>query len=234
MRIVHCSTSRVRPSFALQILSVAIFVTVSWQSRAQAAANPDGRVAGLKPKFADVNGINTRYYEMGQGEPMLLIHGGGWAGSSNANNFSTVIPGFAKHFHVYAPDRLGHGLTDNPKIDADYNQQGEANFIYQFISTMKMGQVHLVGHSSGGALAFYLAIEHPEVVKDLVLIAQGPQNPAAERPVLRVSKMPGRSTCMVANHFRRGILAGSSTDGEYPEIERGCSQTQGRSWRTSA
>jgi pimeloyl-ACP methyl ester carboxylesterase len=151
----------------------------SVQSGARAATNPNGGVAGLEPKFGDIGGIRTRYYEMGQGEPMLLIHGGGWAGSSNANNFSTVIPGLAKHYHVYAPDRLGHGLTDNPKNDKDYNQQGEVDFIYQFIQTMKMGQIHLVGHSSGGALAFYLAIEHPEIVKDLVLIAQGPQNPAA-------------------------------------------------------
>ena len=145
----------------------------------RAATNPDGGIAGLKPKFADINGIKTRYYEIGQGEPMLLIHGGGWAGSSNANNFSTVIPGFARQYHVFAPDRLGHGLTDNPKQDKDYNQQGEVDFMYQFIQTMKMGKVHLVGHSSGGALAFYLAIEHPEIVSDLVLIAQGPQNPAA-------------------------------------------------------
>ncbi len=177
MRLAH--RVAVRPSFLSRGLLAAIFFVACWQLPTHAAISPDGGIAGLKPRFADVNGVNTRYYEMGQGEPMLLIHGGGWAGSSNANNFSTVLPGFAKHFHVYAPDRLGHGLTDNPKTDADYNQQGEINFILQFINTMKMGQVHLVGHSSGGALAFYLAIEHPEVVKDLVLIAQGPQNPAA-------------------------------------------------------
>ena len=97
------------------------------------ATTNDGAVAGLKPKLGDVNGIRTRYYEMGQGEPMLLIHGGGWAGSSNTNNFSTVIPLLSKKYHVYAPDRLGHGLTDNPKSDKDYNQQGEVDFLYQFI-----------------------------------------------------------------------------------------------------
>ncbi len=173
-----CSRSGTWLRKAVWILPVLCMI-VGFQSVAWAATNPDGGVAGLKPKFGDIGGIRTRYYELGQGEPMLLIHGGGWAGSSNANNFSTVIPGLAKHYHVYAPDRLGHGLTDNPKNDKDYNQQGEVDFIYQFIQTMKMGQIHLVGHSSGGALAFYLAIEHPEVVKDMVLIAQGPENPAA-------------------------------------------------------
>lgn len=165
------------------LLTASVVMLLLWvvspTSTSLAASNSDGAIAGLSPKFGNVAGIRTRYYEMGKGEPMLLIHGGGWAGSSNANNFSTVIPSLATRYHVYAPDRLGHGLTDNPKSDNDYNQQGEVDFIYQFIQTMKMAPVHLVGHSSGGAIAFYLAIEHPEVVKDMVLIAQGPQNPAA-------------------------------------------------------
>lgn len=156
---------------------VLVITMVCAEAGAPAAASPDGAVASLTPKFVEVNGIKTRYYEMGQGEPMLLIHGGGWAGSSNANNWSTVLPGFARRFHVFALDRLGHGLTDNPKDDMDYNDQGEAAFLHQLIQTMKLNQVHLVGHSSGGALAFYFAIEHPELVKTLVIVAQGPENP---------------------------------------------------------
>ncbi len=38
------------------------------------AVNEDGSIDGLKAKFVDVNGIKTRYYEMGRGEPMVLIH----------------------------------------------------------------------------------------------------------------------------------------------------------------
>jgi 2-hydroxy-6-oxonona-2,4-dienedioate hydrolase len=171
---------RVSFSRALTSLLVALsFCAVVQIKTFAATASPDGAVAGLKPKFGDVNGTRTRYYEMGQGETMLLIHGGGWGGSSNANNFSTVLPLFAKKYHVYAPDRLGHGLTDNPKSDKDYNQQGEVDFLYQFVQSMKLGKVHLIGHSSGGAIAFYLAIEHPEIVKDLVLIAEGPEDPSS-------------------------------------------------------
>ena len=85
----------------LRLISFAIILMFSVVgSQLCAATSEDGGVAGLKPKFGDVAGIRTRYYEMGQGEPMLLIHGGGWASSSNANNFSTVIPGLANRFHV--------------------------------------------------------------------------------------------------------------------------------------
>lgn len=50
--------------------------------------------------------------------------------------------------------------------------------MYQFIRTMQLGQVHLVGHSSGGALVFFLAVEHPEVVRTLTVVAHGPGMPS--------------------------------------------------------
>jgi alpha-beta hydrolase superfamily lysophospholipase len=105
-----------------------------------------------------VKGVATRYYDEGQGEPMVLIHGGMTAGSSTANVWSRNIPGLAKRFHVLAVDRLGSGLTGNPLTDPDYAYSGQVEHIYQFIQTMKLGRVHLVGHSAGGAIAFYVAV----------------------------------------------------------------------------
>lgn len=136
---------------------------------AQAVAPPDGSVAGLKAKWVDVNGIKTRYYEMGSGEPMVLVHGEGWSGHSSANAWSKNIPGLAKRFHVFAPDKLGSGMTDNPKDDKDYNLPGEIDHLYQFIVAMKLGRVHLVGQSHGAGDILFLAVQHPEVVLDLVL-----------------------------------------------------------------
>ena len=60
------------------------------------------------------------------------------------------IPGLAKHFHVFALDRLGSGMTDNPKTDKDYNIHAEMDHIVQFIQTLKLGKVNLIGHSHGG------------------------------------------------------------------------------------
>jgi 2-hydroxy-6-oxonona-2,4-dienedioate hydrolase len=136
---------------------------------AKASVSPSGEVAGLQAKFVDVNGIRTRYYEMGQGEVLVLVHGEGWSGHSSANAWSKNIPGFAKKFHVFAPDKTGSGMTDNPRDDKDFNLQGEIDHIYQFIVTMKLGKVHLVGQSHGAADILFLALEHPEVVRTLVL-----------------------------------------------------------------
>jgi pimeloyl-ACP methyl ester carboxylesterase len=147
------------------------------QMAASAEAKPDASIGGLKAKFVDVKGVKTRYYEMGQGEALVMIHGGSMAGSSTANVFSRNIPGLAKHFHVFAVDRLASGMTGNPLEDKDYNYAAEAEFIYQFIQTLKLGAVHLVGHSAGGGIAFFMAIEHPQAVKTLVIIASGPEDP---------------------------------------------------------
>ncbi len=154
-----------------------LFILLLGQTPVTAADNPDATIDGLKAKFVDVNGIRTRYYEYGQGEPVVMIHGGAQAGATTANVFSRNILGLAKRFHVFAMDRLACGLTGNPKEDTEYNQQGEVNFIYAFIQTMKLGQVHLIGHSAGGGLVFYLAVQHPDIVRTLTILAMGPEDP---------------------------------------------------------
>ena len=163
----------------LVLLSASLLVVSSPRETAWAAAGPDGSIGGLKAKFIDVAGVKTRYYELGQGEPMVLVHGGSTAGSSTANVWSRNVPGLAKRFRVFAVDRLGSGLTGNPLKDIDYATQGQVEHIYQFIRTLKLGQMHLVGHSAGGAIAFYLAIDHPGIVKTLTIVAHGPENPPA-------------------------------------------------------
>ena len=145
--------------------------------QAFAAGAADGSIGGLTAKFTEVDGIRTRYYEYGQGEPMVLIHGGFTANSSSANVFSRNIPGLAEHHHVFAMDRLASGLTGNPKDEKDYSVQGDIDFVYDFVKTMKLGPVHLVGHSAGGGIAMDLAIEHPEIVKTLTIIGAGPEDP---------------------------------------------------------
>jgi 2-hydroxy-6-oxonona-2,4-dienedioate hydrolase len=152
----------------LRRIVVALIVCVF--SAGAFAANPDGSIAGLKAKFVDVGGVRTRYYEYGQGEPLVLVHGEGWSGHSSANTWSKVIPGLAKSFHVFAADKLGSGMTGNPVDDKDYNIQGEVDHMYRFIQTMKLGKVHLVGQSRGGGLVFFLSVEHPEIVRTLVII----------------------------------------------------------------
>ncbi len=163
--------------FRIVALTAAILLAGGIRARAQQKPDPQSEVGGLHSKFVNVNGIQARYYELGQGEPMVLVHGGFTAGSSTANVFSRNLPGLAKHYHVYAVDRIASGMTGNPTDDKQYSYQGDVDFIYSFIQTMKLGKVHLVGHSAGGGICFDLSIEHPEIVRTLTIIAEGPENP---------------------------------------------------------
>jgi pimeloyl-ACP methyl ester carboxylesterase len=163
-----------RPDWRRRLLFAAralvLLLAAFGASQAHAELTTSGEVAGLRAEFVEVRGVRTRYYEMGEGEPMVLVHGGSWSGHSSANVWSKNIPLFAKRFHVFAPDKLGSGMTGNPDDDNNLNIQGEVDHIYDFIQVMKLGMVHLVGASRGGGCVFFLALEHPEVVRDLVIV----------------------------------------------------------------
>src|SRR5579863_7726888 len=175
---------------AAALLALATGMTAA----AQEKPDPKSEIGGLHSKFVDVNGVKARYYEAGSGEPMVMIHGGSTAGSSTANVFSRNIAGLAQHFHVFAVDRLASGMSGNPLRDDDYTYQGDVDFIYGFIQALNLGPVHLVGHSSGGAVALYLATEHPDIARTLTIMAMGPENPYPDsKPRLDLSKCPDQS-----------------------------------------
>ncbi|MEW5984554.1 MAG: alpha/beta hydrolase [Acidobacteriota bacterium] len=179
----HVSLRAGRGNLPILWAVTAALLTISWaagcasQPAPPPGVSPTGSLGGLEAKFIDVNGVETRYYEAGDGEPMVLVHGEGWSGHSSANTWVKNIPGLAKRFHVFAPDKLASGMTGNPLDDKDFNIQGEVEHMYQFIQTLKLGRVHLIGQSRGGGLAFFLSVAHPEVVKTLVIVDSGTASP---------------------------------------------------------
>jgi 2-hydroxy-6-oxonona-2,4-dienedioate hydrolase len=185
-------SGRRQTTWAVRLKFAGLAVVMLFAAVQARAANADGSIGGLKAKFVDVNGIRTRYYEAGRGEPMVLIHAEeGFIGHASANYFVKNIPGLARQYHVFALDRLGSGMTDNPKSDKDYNIHAEMDHIVQFIQTLKLGKVNLVGHSHGAGIAMFIAVEHPEIIRTLTILDSvtaaplGPGIPAAENPVLK-------------------------------------------------
>ena len=88
-------------------LAVALVLLLGG-GKAWAQAGPSGSVNGLVPRYVEVDGLRTRYYAMGHGEPLVLIHGGRSGGVSNsANVWSKNIRPLSRRFEVFAPDRPG-------------------------------------------------------------------------------------------------------------------------------
>lgn len=124
-------------------------------------------------KFIDVNGIRTRYFEAGQGEPLLLVHGGQFGMYNSARDWDRNWEDFTKDFHVYALDKVGQGHSDNPTSADDYLLGTATQHVYDFMLAIGLKEAHVAGHSRGGYLVIRLALEHPEAVKSLIIVDSG-------------------------------------------------------------
>ncbi|MBI2166303.1 MAG: alpha/beta hydrolase [Chloroflexi bacterium] len=137
-----------------------------------------------KLHFVNIDGIRTRYYEDGSGETLLLLCGGSIGSQYSLDGWSLNLSGLAKDFHVYALDRLGQGFTDPPARETDYTFEAGYGHAIAFMKALGMSRVNLVGHSSGAVLAAWIALEHPDLLKKLVLVDSATLSP--ENPVFPV------------------------------------------------
>lgn len=127
-------------------------------------------------RYIDVDGIRTRYFEKGNGETILLLHGsffGETFSSDCATNWSRNFEGLSEFARVIALDRLGQGYTDNPKRIEDYTMKAVGKHVYDFVKTLHLGQVHIVGHSRGGYVACRATLDYPDIIKTCTIIDSG-------------------------------------------------------------
>ena len=115
----------------------------------------------------DVEGIATHYHDVGDGPPVVLIHGSG-PGVTAWANWRHTIPALAQHFRVIAPDMLGFGDTQPP--DTRYSADLWTTHLLGFLDALGLDRVSLVGNSFGGAIALRVAHRHLERVDRLVLM----------------------------------------------------------------
>ncbi len=116
------------------------------------------------------NGVKTRFLTAGDGEPLVLVHGGD-AGGGGEHNWRNNIPALAEHFRIYALDRIGSGFTDKPPID--YTDQVLADHLANFIDALCLEQVFIMGNSMGAYGAARYTVDHPDRVRKMVLVASG-------------------------------------------------------------
>lgn len=119
--------------------------------------------------FVRANGVETHYVMAGEGDPVVLIHGGAKIASAETQ-FFRIIPGLARHFRVYGVDMLGHGLTDKPtEVRAPMFRLAH-DHLAAFIDTLCLEKVHLIGQSLGAYMAVRYAVDYPERVTKIVTV----------------------------------------------------------------
>jgi pimeloyl-ACP methyl ester carboxylesterase len=152
---------------ALVLLAVALALFAAWTAhRVEAAVPPLGR-------FIDVDGAHIHYRDEGSGPPLLLIHG--LAGQMR--NFThSLFDRLKSDYRVVVLDRPGSGYSTRPP-DAPATISAQAATIARFANAIGLDQPVVVGHSLGGAIALALALDHPNQVSALALIAPATRLP---------------------------------------------------------
>ena len=129
-----------------------------------------------------VNGVELHYISAGAGEPVILLHGG----QGDYRSWAPQIAELSRYYHVISYSRRYNFPNQNPQTVDDFSVNTEAADLAAFIKALRLKKVNLVGTSMGAATALALALEHPKMVRSLVL---------AEPPILAWAK-----------HFQGGAL----------------------------
>ncbi len=118
----------------------------------------------LKP--IAINGDTLHYLDIGKGDPVVFVHGS--IGDYRA--WEAQIDTFATKYRVIAYSRRYAWPNPQPLSDTlDYSAAQHAKDLAQLVETLDLGPSHLVGHSWGGYTVLKMAIDHPKLVKSMVL-----------------------------------------------------------------
>jgi 2-hydroxy-6-oxo-6-(2'-carboxyphenyl)-hexa-2,4-dienoate hydrolase len=146
-----------------------------------------------EPKFIDVDGIRTRYFDKGSGEVLLLVHGSHFGtpdACESALDWEFNFDTLARSFRVIAMDKLGQGYTGNPKTDTDYTMAATVNHAARLVETLGLKNVHVIGHSRGGYVVARLTLDHPELVRSCVIIDSGTLAPGPSKTEYIMKEAP--------------------------------------------
>ena len=117
-----------------------------------------------------VKGHRLAYLDVGQGRPVILIHGFGgsmWQWEHQQRPLSA-------EFRIITPDLIGSGLSDKP--DIEYRPDQMLDYFVGFMDALEIPHAALVGNSMGAGLAIGMALAHPDRVSQLVLVDGLPAN----------------------------------------------------------
>src|SRR5467141_2391542 len=148
-------------TFRRYILASIATMLMAASVSAHAQPNPTAFRSG----YALVNGLRMYYEIHGTGQPLILVHGG--LGSSDM--FAPIVPELSKGRQVIAVDLQAHGRTVD--IDNPLSFEAMADDIAALIHYLGFEKADVMGYSVGGEVALRAAIQHPEVVRKLVIVS---------------------------------------------------------------
>lgn len=115
--------------------------------------------------YFDINGQKLHYIDEGKGETILFVHGT----PSWSFDYRNVIKKLKENYRCIAIDHIGFGLSDKPE-HYDYSTQNHSKTLEKFILEKRLNNITLVVHDFGGPIGLNFAIQHPEKIKNLIIL----------------------------------------------------------------
>ena len=142
--------------------------------------------------------LRTQVLEGGQGEPVLLLHGG----NGVAAQWEPILSRLSSAFHVYAPDRPGCGLTEMFDYRNVPLREHAVHFVASVMDALGLEKANLVGNSMGGYFALVFALAHPERVRRLITVGEPAGSSATIPGANRLLALRGINGLMYATVMR--------------------------------
>ncbi len=150
-------------------------------------------------RFADVDGVRVHYHDLGEGPPLVLLHGSG-PGASGWSNYNRNVDALSARFRLIVPDLPGFGQSAMKPVDAK-TPGWWSDIIRGLLDVLGIPKAHFVGNSMGGMITLKLALETPERIGQMLLMG-----PGGGTPMTSVWPSPGIMT-LIGAYEGEGITA---------------------------
>jgi pimeloyl-ACP methyl ester carboxylesterase len=124
-----------------------------------------------------VNDFDMHYEIRGEGEPLLLLHGGTGIGADWAHVFPIDPPGY----RIVVPDLRGHGRSTNPSRQFTFTQCAED--VVALLDALQIDRAKAIGMSMGAKTLLHVATAHPDRLSAMVLVSATPYFPQPMRAI---------------------------------------------------
>lgn len=134
-----------------------------------------------------INGMEMYYETRGEGEPLVLLHGGGGIGS----NWDLIFKELPKGYRLIVPDLRGHGRSTNPSLLFSFRQA--ALDVYAMLDLLGIERCKAIGMSLGAKTLLHMATQQASRIEAMVLVSAAPYFPEQAREIMRNLSSENRS-----------------------------------------
>ena len=182
-----------KKNFFSLIFLLLLFCLCSCNNSNTGTTTQNETLADPEVKAVFINGDSIHYIDIGKGDPVVFVHGA----LGDYRTWGAQIDEFAKNHRVIAYSR--RFAYPNKQIINDSTDLADISHpkdLSEFLKILNLGRVHLVGHSFGANVALFTAIDHPELVRSLILA----------EPVIEslLQDVPGGDT--IVNNFDKTFI----------------------------